>query len=155
MNDTTRLPVTQLDRHERRTPTARFVLSANARMGEGGQGEILRQMVRVYERLPESRVFARAAAADGASSIRPRTFPYAHLFRGLQKFPYLRGRVDWLMLLSDLDFDAQVSARVDTPDLFEGVMGQCARTMARLEARSTKRLLYALNTHIEHLDGDT
>jgi hypothetical protein len=56
------------------------------------------------------------------------------------------------MLLSDLDFDAQVSARVDTPDLFEGVMGQCARTMARLEARSTKRLLYALNTHIGHLE---
>jgi glycosyltransferase involved in cell wall biosynthesis len=123
-------------------------------MGAGGQGEILRQTVVAYDALPDARILSRGATAGRArcQTLPFTSFPRRSLFDLILRLPYLRGRVDWLTLLNDVDFDVQVSRQIGNPTLFEGVMGQCAETFRRLTGTSCRRVLSALNTHIVHLD---
>jgi glycosyltransferase involved in cell wall biosynthesis len=131
-----------------------FSHSANASVSAGGQGEILRQTLAAYETLPNARIFARTARSEHVRclSIPFATFPYKQAFDFILRVPLLRGRADWLTILSDLEFDLQVSRQIQCPSLFEGVMGQCAETFRALGGSSCKRLLYSLNTHISNLD---
>ena len=75
----------------------------------------------------------------------------SRLFSAILSVPGLRRRQDWLTLLSDLDFDDRLAGAIDPPDLFDGVMAQCATTVARLKRGATRVVVTSLNTHIQHL----
>jgi glycosyltransferase involved in cell wall biosynthesis len=126
--------------------------AANSWAGRGGQGEFLQQMVLALDRLPHARVFSRSAVTRTAhSSAIPLTgFPWRHLY-SLLSAPVLRRRRDWLVLLSDLQFDKRVALDVGSPDLFDGVMAQCCQTFERLRTCGTKLVLTCLNTHVDNL----
>ena len=126
--------------------------SGNATAGAGGQGEFLRQMIAALASLPvRGRVLSRGASAP---QVECRDVPFQGwpqlAARLLGRLPRVRGRRDWLTLLSDLQFDAGAAERVGAVDLLDGVIGQCRTTFARLRP-SARLVLTCLNTHLEHL----
>ena len=131
--------------------------AANAIAGLGGQGEFLRQMMYALDRLPHGRVLSRGSSG-GSKAGRVESVVIelrgwrGMAFRSIAALPSLRRRHDVLTLLSDVDFDEQLSAHLDGAGLFDGVMGQCCRTFERLSAKNVPLVLTALNTH---LDGVT
>ena len=129
------------------------VFAANARYGQGGQGEFLRLMTRALAAAPQATVYSRFVPHGLVHEV---NLPFgdsmrARLFHAILAVPVLRRRQDWLTLLSDLDFDARVASAIDPPSVFDGVMAQCATTMARVRRRGTKTVLTCLNTHIHNL----
>jgi glycosyltransferase involved in cell wall biosynthesis len=132
---------------------ARVAFSANATYGHGGQGEFLRLMTSALASRPGATVFSRFVPPGGPHAV---NLPFsgtarARLFNAILGVPVLRRRQDWLTLLSDLDFDTRVAEAIDPPDLFDGVMAQCATTIARVKGGRTRTILTDLNTHITHL----
>lgn len=71
--------------------------------------------------------------------------------RALNSLPVLRGRVDLLTLLSDLDFDEFVADSLESPTLFDGVAGQCYLSFKKLADSRCMRILTSLNTHVDYL----
>lgn len=126
--------------------------AANATEGQGGQGEFLRQMIYVMDCLPQGSILSRRAKAGRAACV---NVPFegwrALAFRKVSLAPFLRRRRDLLTLLSDVDFDAQLFAHLESVHLFDGVMGQCSTTFERLRAQRIPLVLTALNTHIDHV----
>ncbi|MGH7176267.1 MAG: hypothetical protein ACREJC_02700, partial [Tepidisphaeraceae bacterium] len=100
--------------------------AGNAWLGRGGQGEFLRGMIEVLSAVPESRVFSRSANSPsvGCVNLPPRGWR-GGLSRAIRGIPALRGRRDWIQLLSDTDFDQQLSLAVTPGGLLDAVMGQC------------------------------
>ena len=131
--------------------------AANAVAGRGGQGEYLRQVMYAIDQLPHGRVLCRGGKARRASCVEvPFRGLRAACFRALRSTPLLRRRADWMVLLSDLDFDSQVRADVAElkqpgGKLFNGVMGQSAGTFEFLSRGGVPLVLTALNTHMENL----
>ncbi len=131
----------------------RIFFAINARQGAGGQGEFLRQMAYALDSMPGTAVLSRGCAPSRAAAV---DLPFSGmpehlLFNSLIRIPVLRGRQDWLTLLSDLEFDRRAAESAGEPELFDGVMGQCALTFERLRSGKTARILTALNTHIDYL----
>lgn len=132
---------------------ARVAFAANATWGAGGQGEFLRLMTSALAARPGATVYSRSTPAGRPHAV---NLPFANTMRSrafssILAVPGLRGRQDWLTLLSDLDFDARVAEAIDPPALFDGVMAQCATTVAQLKRGRTRVVLTSLNTHIAHL----
>lgn len=135
----------------------RPAFAVNARAGAGGQGQFLSLMLRALAGTAGT-VFSRGAAAGGAgpeSVALPFRGVRRGIFDALLGAPYLRGRQDWLTLLSDVQFDRSVAARLgagrDAPTVFDGVMAQSAES-GRAAARAGARVIVtSLNTHITHL----
>lgn len=128
--------------------------AGNASDGLGGQGEFLRQMVFALDCLPRAQVFSRFARAEKAECVNLlfTGFPHRSSFKLVQKTPLLRRRKDWLALLSDLEFDRSVAARVrGDVALFDGVMAQCSDTFMKLKRGRTRLVLTCLNSHIDNL----
>ena len=127
--------------------------ASNAFYGRGGQGEFLRQMVFALDCLPQAKVCSRFAKAEKTECITIpfEDFPHRTMFNLVLKTPVLLRRKDWLMLLSDLDFDRRVAAGVGDVSLFDGVMAQCCDTFIEMERRRTPLVLTCQNTHIENL----
>jgi glycosyltransferase involved in cell wall biosynthesis len=127
--------------------------AGNATYGVGGQGEFLRQMVSALDLLPQAQVWSRFAKAEKTECITvPFTgFPYRAFFNLVRKTPGLRSRKDWLLLLSDLDFDRSVASGLGDVTLFDGVMAQCSDTFMELKRKRTRLVLTSLNTHIDNL----
>jgi glycosyltransferase involved in cell wall biosynthesis len=124
----------------------KIVFAANSSAGQGGQGEFLRQMIFALAHLPHASVYSRS----GAVEVPLEGFPWPQL-RALISMPVLRRRMDWMTLLSDLQFDRAVVSRVGRPDVFDGVMAQCANTLEYLRPQGKKLVLTCLNTHIDNL----
>ena len=120
--------------------------------GRGGQGEFLRQMVYALDQLPRGRVLSRRAASQRSEciDIPQRGWPKT-CSRVIGRIPLLRRRRDLLMLIDDVDFDSRLAPYVLDTQLFDGVMGQCCKTLELLNKRSTPRILTALNMHIDEL----
>lgn len=136
--------------------SGRIAFAANARFGQGGQGEFLRQMVGALDGLGEGGLVVSREARS--ISVRCRDIPFdgprRRVFDWIRRIPVLRGRRDWLTLLSDVQFDRASIAAVNVEPPFEivdGVMGQCCEMFRRLEAAGTKRVLTCLNTHLDYL----
>ena len=131
-------------------PDVLVCYAANATAGRGGQGEFLRQMLYALDQLPQGRIVSRGAKAGRAecADVQPRGWRSLS-FRLIAAFPILRRRNDLLTLLSDVDFDSQLSAHVADAGLFDGVMGQCCQTLEWLSRKSIPLVLTALNTHID------
>lgn len=129
------------------------VFAANAAYGHGGQGEFLRLMTRALAAEPHATVYSRFVPHGLVHEVNLPFdgTPRARAFRAILAVPGLRRRQDWLTLLSDTDFDARVAAHVDPPELFDGVMAQCATTVALVRSRGARTVLTCLNTHIHHL----
>jgi len=127
--------------------------AANATSGRGGQGEFLRQMVYALDQFPRARVLSRGAEAGRAerADIQLQGWRGA-AFRSIAGVPVLRRRNDLLTLLSDVDFDSQLSAHLDGVGLFDGVMGQCCLTFERLGRKNVPCVLTTLNTHIDNVE---
>jgi glycosyltransferase involved in cell wall biosynthesis len=125
---------------------------ANASAGRGGQGEFLRQMVYALDQLPQGRVLSRSAKAGRAECADIRFQGWRAMgFRAIAGLPVVRRRSDLLTLLSDVDFDSQLSAHLDGVGLFDGVMGQCCLTFERLARKNIPLVLTTLNTHIDNV----
>jgi glycosyltransferase involved in cell wall biosynthesis len=149
------LPVLKMDVAECPDSLAQQIIcfAGNATYGVGGQGEFLRQMVSALDLLPQAQVWSRFAKAKRAEcvSVPFSGFPYHTSFNLARKAPILRRRKDWLMLLSDLDFDRSVAARVGNVALFDGVMAQCLDTFIEMKRRRTPLVLTCQNTHIDNI----
>ena len=115
----------------------RLVLSANATPGDGGQGLNLRHMLEALEPLADLNVFDR------------RNVPASRLERGMARVPFLRRRGDLLTLASDISFDAHVERLLPAGDVFQGVVGQCATTLATAKRRGMRAVLDVVNTHVD------
>ncbi|MBC8106766.1 MAG: glycosyltransferase family 4 protein [Anaerolineae bacterium] len=132
-----------------------IAFAANAWMGKGGQGEFLRGMVRALDAGDQTAaIVSRSAQAKHAQCINLKFegTNRRRLFDFVSGIPVLRGRGDWLNLLSDVDFDARAARVVPDVDLFDGVCGQCCRTFEAVSGKRTKRVLTCLNTHPEHME---
>lgn len=126
--------------------------AVNAVMGQGGQGEFLRQMVYALDQFPQARILSRQAKPSRAQCVNVPFGGWRELsFRSMRRLPLIRGRHDVLALLSDGDFDSRLSAYVDDAKLFDGVMGQCCETFELLAPRRVPLVLTALNTHIDNV----
>ncbi len=126
--------------------------AGNTIAGRGGQGEFLRQMVYAVDQLPHGRILSRGAKAGRAECV---DIPFQRWrglgFRSIAAVPVLRRRSDLLTLLSDVDFDSQLSVHLDGAGLLDGVMGQCCLAFEQLSRRNVPLVLTALNTHIDSL----
>lgn len=136
--------------------TSSVVFSANATYGRGGQGEFLRLMTTALASEASPTIYSRRAPSPGTG--RSIDVPFvgtlrARLCDAILSVPVVRGRNDWLTLLSDLDFDHRVAAQVGAPALFDGVMAQCAETIARVKRAGARVVVTSLNTHVEHLQS--
>ena len=142
---------------------SRIVFAANATFGNGGQGEFLRLMTHALKSEADATIYSRSVPAGYGHTVNLHFAGSrrAKLFNALLRVPVLRGRSDWLTLLSDLDFDEQLAlalgladadaANHDPPALFDGVMAQCANTVAGLRRGATRVVITSLNTHIRNL----
>ncbi len=130
----------------------RVGFAGNAWSGRGGQGEFLRQMIFALAHLPQAAIFSRGATAMAGRSVDlPLVgFPWRQLF-AVASAPVVRRRVDWLTLLSDVQFDRQVARHAGGLDLFDGVMAQCSHTFGALKGQGAALVLTSLNTHVDHL----
>jgi glycosyltransferase involved in cell wall biosynthesis len=124
--------------------------AANAVAGRGGQGEFLRQMVYALDQFPHARVLSRFANSTRSECI---DVPFdgwrGTSFRTMCRIPVMRGRRDFLNLLSDVDFDSRTIAHLAGIQLFDGVMGQCCHAFEMLSKKNIPLVLTALNTHID------
>jgi glycosyltransferase involved in cell wall biosynthesis len=135
--------------------SVRSAFAINARAQAGGQGQFLSLMVRALAGTPAT-IFSRGAAGAGLNSVNlPFLGPRRGLFDILLGAPYLRGRQDWLTLLSDTQFDRSVAAHLSreesAPDIFDGVMAQCAESSRAAAKAGARVVLTSLNTHISYL----
>jgi glycosyltransferase involved in cell wall biosynthesis len=131
----------------------RVCFAANAIEGAGGQGEFLRQMARALDLIPGAAIFSRRTGGGRAARV---NLPFDRsarrlAFDALLATPGLRGRQDWLTLLADEDFDRRVAAVIGEADLVDGVIGQCADTLARVRPKVSRIVVTSLNTHFDHL----
>lgn len=110
-------------------------------------------MVHALEGIPAAWVFSRHGRSEMTECVDlPFTGqPYRLLYDGLLSIPILRGRSDLLTLLSDLEFDASVSRAIDSPLVFDGVAGQCAQSLSKLDAGDSMRIVTCLNSHVDYL----
>lgn len=125
----------------------------NAVMGEGGQGQFLKAMVRAMEAWGTGHVYARAASSPLTTCV---SLPFAggwrrQAFDTILRLPLVRRRSDWLTLLSDEDFDRRMADAMTPLALIDGIMGQCCGTFRRLSRTTTRRVMTSVSTHPVHL----
>lgn len=136
---------------------ARLAFAVNASYGIGGQGEFLRMMELALRAEPNAVVYSRHTPTGGTRAVNLplADTPRARAFHALLSVPVLRGRHDWLTLLSDTDFDRRVAAHVagniEAPTLFDGVTAQCATTIDALKRGRTRVVVTSLGTHMRNL----
>ena len=123
----------------------------NTFYGRGGQGEFLRQMTFALEGMPRAKVFSRGHLIGGAGTVVPfRGWP-SIVSKAIRGLVLVRGRQDWLALLSDGDFDRRLAHAIGDVDLLDAVIAQCCHTFSQLTGTKTRRVLTCLNTHLDHL----
>jgi glycosyltransferase involved in cell wall biosynthesis len=131
-----------------------LVLAANAVSRQGGQGLNLHHMVEALGEDFTLSVFCRQADV-------PRTHPVpaSRLGTLLGRVPYVRRRRDWLMLAGDLHFDGYVAAHLPEAQAFQGVVGQCTRSLEAAKRRGMVTVLDVVNTHVDdfraHMDRES
>lgn len=125
----------------------RLILSANAIPHVGGQGLNLSHMIRGLSPSLDLSVFCRGACSDAQTQV----VPESRLARLIGRVPFVRRWRDWQIIFSDTHFDRYVAARLVPADLFQGVAGQCAESLAAARSHGCRTVLDVLNTHIDDL----
>lgn len=131
------------------TDTVAF--AGNARHGAGGQGEFLRQMAAALGGRDGAVIYARDPGPIPNGVAVPRGLAARAALAAIRSVPIVRGRDDWTTLVDDRDFDAGVARRWRRTAIFDGVMGQCARSAAAARRAGAVIVLTSLNTHIDAL----
>lgn len=132
----------------------RPVFAVNARAGAGGQGQFLAQMT--------AALTGTGATVYSRHSPGPDPHPIDVPFEGgrrrafdlVLRTPGLRGRQDWLTLLSDVNFDRGVTARIaeaEAATIFDSVMAHCPESAECAGRFGARRVVTSLNTHITYL----
>ena len=125
-----------------------LVLSANARVGVGGQGLNLEHMVEALRDAYPLTVFARASQEPRSVNV-----PAARASASVLSVPFLRRRRDWITLLDDRQFDRYVANHMPEARILQGVVGQCAQSMEVAKSRRMRTVLDVVNTHVDDFHG--
>lgn len=122
-----------------------LVLSANAAPQLGGQGLNLYHMVTCLRDCFDIRVFCRESFPGVPTEI----VPSSALSSTIGRVPVLRRLRDWQNRWSDAHFDNYVSRRLPPARLFQGVSGQCYRSLERAKAVGCRTVVDSITTHID------
>jgi glycosyltransferase involved in cell wall biosynthesis len=124
-----------------------LTISANAQAKVGGQGLNFYHMVEALRDCFEVSVFCPAPYPD--QNIPTTLVPTSRLSRAIREIPILRRRRDWVASTADIFFDHYVAPRVPKTDFFQGVTGQCTRSLATAKARGCFTILDVITPHME------
>jgi glycosyltransferase involved in cell wall biosynthesis len=88
--------------------------------------------------------FCRGGAEDLQS------LPRSTLASAFSRLPYVRRLRDWQVLIEERSFDRRVAKRLQGAALFQGVAGQCGRSLEKARSIGSASVLDALNPHVDH-----
>lgn len=133
----------------------KVALSCNTTLGTGGQGVWLENTASAFSNLTDLTVLCAGLEA-------PKTnFPvypmgYSLWSQALIRTPILRRRNDWVVLLSDLYFDHQVSKRLKSQpcDLIVGVAGQTNLAFKVAKQKGAKAWLFCQNNYLPFMQQE-
>jgi glycosyltransferase involved in cell wall biosynthesis len=122
-----------------------MLLAANAVVGAGGQGLNVEHMLEAYRPAVELTVMCRGGPGDEVRAVPP-----SALVRLAARTPLLRRRRDWLTLADDVQFDRAVAGALPRRlDVFQGVVGQCADSLAAARRAGARAVLDVTNLHVD------
>jgi glycosyltransferase involved in cell wall biosynthesis len=124
----------------------RLILSANAVVRRGGQGINLHHMIEGLGGMYDLSVFCQGSGADTSA----RHVPESSWSVRIQQIPILRRRRDWINLLTEANFDRQVSRQLEAADIFQGTTGQCLESLTVAQSKGCMTILDVLTLHNEH-----
>lgn len=120
-------------------------IAANASVGVGGQGANLSQMIEGAANDFDVTLFASSTHPKCKNRLVPKSLAAAYMAR----LPLVRRLRDWHTWLANAHFDRYVAARLEPVELFQGVTGQCSRSLARARALGCRTVLDVVTTHID------
>ena len=122
-----------------------LVLSANASPQLGGQGLNLYHVVNGLKEYFDISLFCRDLFPEVPTQI----VPPSTLSTCIGSVPGLRRLRDLQNHWSDVHFDEFVSQRLSPAKLFQGVSGQCYRSLKRARSLGCKTVVDSITTHID------
>ena len=122
-----------------------LALSANAAPQRGGQGLNLYHMANGLRGYFDVRLFCCGAFPGIQTDI----VPPSALTSSIGKVPVLRRHRDLLNRWSDSHFDRYVARRLPPAKLFQGVSGQCSRSLARAKHLGCRTVVDSITSHID------
>src|ERR1700680_4844987 len=102
-----------------------LILSANAIPGLGGQGLNLYHMVLGLREHFDIRLIC----GEQFPGVKTEVIPPSALSAYMSRVPVLRRLRDWQARFSDVHFDSYASRKLPPANLFQGVSGQCYRSL--------------------------
>ncbi len=122
-----------------------LVMSANAAPGRGGQGLNLYHMVNGLRGSFDIRLFCR----ESFPGVQTEVVPSSILSSSVASVPGLRRLRDLQNRWSDAHFDSYVSRRLPPARLFQGVNGQCRRSLLKAKSQGCRTVVDSITTHID------
>jgi glycosyltransferase involved in cell wall biosynthesis len=122
-----------------------LVMSANATPQRGGQGLNLYHMVNGLRDYFDVLLFCQ----DVFPAVETRIVPPSSRVTMISKVPLLRRRRDLSNGWSDWHFDDYVSRRLPRAALFQGVSGQCYRSLKKARDLGCRTIVDSITTHID------
>ena len=122
-----------------------LILSANAAPLRGGQGLNLFHMASGLRQYFDLRLFCAQSFPDLTTEI----VPPSRLATGMGRVPLLRRLRDWQNQWSDAHFDRYVARRLEPARLFQGVSGQCYRSLKAARRLGCRTVVDSITTHID------
>ncbi len=126
-----------------------LVLAAGARLGDGGQGLNLLHMLQGASSDFQTQVFCRDGDHPDA---RLHPVPPSRALDRVFGLPLIRRLGDWYAFLAEGHFDRQVERRLPQVDIFQGVTGQCLRSLRRARQLGARTVLDVVTVHVD--DGN-
>lgn len=123
----------------------KLIIAANAIPRQGGQGTNLSHMIEGAVEDFAVILFARAGHPQCQNRLVPKSLAAAYMAR----LPLVRRLRDWHTWLADAHFDRYVAARLEPVELFQGVNGQCSRSLARARTLGCRTVLDVVTMHID------
>jgi glycosyltransferase involved in cell wall biosynthesis len=124
----------------------RLILSANGAPSVGGQGQNLQNMLEGLGDDFDLYVFARTGCGATPGEVVPNLNRYARLY---SRVPFIRHRRDWWAHWCEAYFDRYVSSRIPAAPVFQGVVGQSARSFAAARRLGCRTVLDCVTYHVD------
>jgi starch synthase len=122
-----------------------LIVSANARPSIGGQGLNLYHTVEALRQVFDLQIFCSAPFPGVPTTV----VPNSRAGEFIRKTRFLRRYVDWQQLITDAQFDHEVSRRLVPAKVFHGVTHQCMRSLEAASNNRSFRVLDVITPHIE------
>jgi glycosyltransferase involved in cell wall biosynthesis len=123
----------------------RLILAANAAPGVGGQGLNLQHMIAGSRADFELSVFC----LGPSPGIETQVVSESGVSKLINQVPLVRRRRDWTVRLAEVHFDNYVAARIPAADIFQGVTGQCWKSLRTASKRGCRTMLDVITTHVD------